>query len=79
MVFQPKTCLVGHPLILGRPWLATNDAYIGCRYGCMTISDGYTIKNLVFYPPSKLSFVLENPQELEFELEETDACPVVTN
>jgi hypothetical protein len=20
----------GHPLILGRPWLATVDAYIGC-------------------------------------------------
>ena len=30
-ILQPKTNLGGHPLILGRPWLATTDAYIGCR------------------------------------------------
>jgi hypothetical protein len=40
-----------HPLILGRPWLATADAYIGCRSGHMVISNGHNIKNLVLYPP----------------------------
>ena len=29
MIINPKNRLDGHPLILGRPWLATVDAYIG--------------------------------------------------
>jgi len=40
-----------HPLILGRPWLATTDAYIGCPSGHMVISNGHNINNLVLYPP----------------------------
>jgi hypothetical protein len=32
LVIQPKTNMVGHPVILGRPWLATTDAFIGCRW-----------------------------------------------
>ena len=31
LVINPKNRLYGHPLILVRPWLATADAYIGCR------------------------------------------------
>ena len=31
LVINPKTRIDKHPLILGRPWLATADAYIGCR------------------------------------------------
>eukprot|EP00253_Pinus_taeda_P021045 PITA_21045 len=31
LVLQPKSNLGGHPIILGRPWLATIDAFIGCR------------------------------------------------
>jgi hypothetical protein len=31
LVIQPKTNMVGHPVILGRPWLAIVDAFIGCR------------------------------------------------
>jgi hypothetical protein len=31
IILQPKSNLGGHPLILGRPWLATTDAFIGCR------------------------------------------------
>jgi hypothetical protein len=31
VVLQPKSNLGGHPLILGRPWLATIDALISCR------------------------------------------------
>ena len=30
VMLQPKSSLGGHPLILGRPWLATADAFIGC-------------------------------------------------
>eukprot|EP00253_Pinus_taeda_P021149 PITA_21149 len=30
LVLQPKSNLGGHPIILGRPWLATADAFIGC-------------------------------------------------
>lgn len=37
-VIKPKTNLGGHPLILGRSWLATIDAYIGCRSRNMTIT-----------------------------------------
>ena len=33
LVLQPKSQLGGHPLILGRPWLATADACISCRSG----------------------------------------------
>ena len=40
LVLQPKTNLGGHPLILGRPWLAKVDAFIGCRTRNMIISHG---------------------------------------
>ena len=30
LVLQPKEKLIGYPLILGRPWLATVNAYINC-------------------------------------------------
>eukprot|EP00253_Pinus_taeda_P016598 PITA_16598 len=40
VVLQTKTKLGGHPLILGRPWLATVDAFISYRSGSMTISNG---------------------------------------
>jgi hypothetical protein len=32
MVLKPKFNLGGYSLILGRPWLATTDAYIDCSY-----------------------------------------------
>ena len=31
MILQPKANLGGYPLILGRPYLSTVDAHIGCR------------------------------------------------
>ena len=55
LVLQPKSHLGGHPLILGRPWLATADACISCQSGSMTISDGTKIKNLTLYPPDRPS------------------------
>jgi hypothetical protein len=58
VVLQPKTHLGGHPLILGRPWLSTTESFIGCRYGSMTISDGYDTKKLTLYPHATPSVVL---------------------
>ena len=52
IVFQPKNPVGGHPLILGRPWLATADAYIGCRFGDMYISHGDSRKKVTLYPPT---------------------------
>src|ERR1700733_13219339 len=38
MVLTPKNNLGGHPLIIGRHWLTTTDAFIGYRLGNMFIS-----------------------------------------
>jgi hypothetical protein len=46
MILQPKSGLGGHSLILGRPWLATTDAYIGFRSGNMTITNGSEVKQI---------------------------------
>ena len=53
LVLQPKEKLIGYPLILGRPWLATADVYISCRAGSMTIKNGLMSKQLVPYPPAQ--------------------------
>lgn len=52
-VLSLETNMGGYPLILGRPWLATADAYISCRFGKMTISNGMHIKNLTLYSPAQ--------------------------
>jgi hypothetical protein len=60
LIINPRSGLDGHPLILGRPWLTTADAYIGCRIGNMTIARGSATKNLILYPlakPSLLSYI----------------------
>ena len=44
LVLQPKTKFNGYPLILGRPWLATANAYISCRAENMTIKNGHLSK-----------------------------------
>ena len=51
MILTPKSNLGGHPLILGRPWLATADAFISCRSGDMYISNGNLTKK--FNLPAK--------------------------
>ena len=50
MILTPKNNLGGHPLILGRPWLATIDAFISCRYGDMYIYDGKSTNKFTLYP-----------------------------
>ena len=54
LVLQPKSNLGGHPLILGRPWLATTDAFIGCRIGNIIISHGTERKQITLYPSAQI-------------------------
>ena len=56
MVIQPKL-MEGHPMILRRPWLATIDAYISCRKGEMTISNGLSTKKIILHPLAQLASV----------------------
>ena len=58
LIINPKNWLDGHPLILGRPWLTTVDAYIGYRQGNMTITRGSNIKNLALYPTTQPSVMI---------------------
>eukprot|EP00253_Pinus_taeda_P014076 PITA_14076 len=53
MILTPKNNLERHPLILGRPWLATVDAFISCRSGDMYISNGSSTKKFTLYPLAK--------------------------
>jgi hypothetical protein len=76
VVLQPKTRMGGHPLILGIPWLATVDAFIGCRSGSMTISDGYNTKKLTMFPHATPSAEPEN--SLWMDTEDESALPVLT-
>jgi len=53
VVLQPKNPVGGHPLILGQPWLAIADAYIGCHSGDMYISHGDSRKKVTLYSPTR--------------------------
>jgi len=70
LVLQPKAKLIGYPLILGRPWLATADAYISCQDGNMTIKNKHMSKQLTLYPPSQP--LLEHDLPLWLEEEDED-------
>lgn len=61
-VINPRSRLDGDPLILGRPWLGTTDAYIGCRASNMIITQGNAMRNLVLYPLAKPSLPIVNTQ-----------------
>jgi len=65
LVLQRKEKLIGYPLILGRPWLATTDSYISCQAGSMTIKNGPMSKQLVLYPPAQPLLEHELPLWLE--------------
>eukprot|EP00253_Pinus_taeda_P004863 PITA_04863 len=75
-VLQTKTKLGGHPLILGRPWLAIADAFIGCRSRSMTISNGQETKQLTLYPHATPMINNDNYVWLDYEGEETQ--PILT-
>ena len=53
MVVESKDPSKGHPIILGRPWLATANAFIECRDGEMTIYKGLSTRRLILYPPTQ--------------------------
>eukprot|EP00253_Pinus_taeda_P036568 PITA_36568 len=76
VVLQTKTKLGGHPLILGRPWMATADAFISCRSGSITISNGQETKQLTLYPHATPMINNENSVWLDYEDEETQ--PILT-
>lgn len=66
LILQPKTNLGGHPLILGKPWLATADAFIGCRSGSMSIVHGDDRKHITLYSPAQspsLESMLEEQEQ----------------
>ena len=64
MVVESKDPSKGHPIILGRPWLASANDFIGCRDGEMTISNGLSTQRLILYPPAQP--VTENLWWLDF-------------
>ena len=53
MVVESKDPSKGHPIILARPWLDTANAFIGCKDGEMTISNGLSTQKLPLYPPTQ--------------------------
>ena len=69
LVLNIQSKLDGHPLILGRPWLATTNAYIECRSRNMLISNGNSKKSLVLYPPAR-------PNLVAFPKEASEECPL---
>jgi hypothetical protein len=75
-VLQPKTKVGGHPLILGRPWLATADAFISCRSGSMTISNGYETKQLTLYPHA--TPLVNNDNSVWVDFEDQPTQPLLT-
>ena len=75
MILTPKNNLGGHPLILERPWLATNDAFISCRSGDMYISDGNSTKKFTLYPPQRTITEVDDKEWID---DENDIQPLVT-
>jgi hypothetical protein len=53
MIIHSKDPTKGHPIILGRPWLATTNAFIGCCGGDMFISNGISSQKLTLFPPAQ--------------------------
>jgi hypothetical protein len=62
-VIHSKDLAKSHLVILGRPWLATTNAFIGYREAEMTISNGLSIQKLTIYPPTQP--IMENLWWLE--------------
>jgi hypothetical protein len=70
LISHSKDPTKGHPIIFERPWLATNNAFIGCREGEMTISNGLPIQKLTIYPAAQP--IMENIWWLECPYENKD-------
>ena len=65
LVIHPKSSKPRHPVVLGKPWLATVDVFISCQSEEMTISNGTQSQKLILFPPTQPStevpLWLENP------------------
>ena len=75
MILNPKKNLGGHPLILGRPWLAKTNAFISCRSGDMYIYDGNSTKKFTLYPPIRTITELDDKEWMD---DENDIQPLFT-
>ena len=75
MILTPKNNLGRHPLTLGRPWLATTDAFISCRSGDMYISDGNSTNKFTLYPPAKAITEIDDKEWID---DEDDIQPLFT-
>jgi hypothetical protein len=53
VIYSKSSSKLGHHVVLGRPWLATADAFISCRSGEMIISNGTHSQKLVLFPPAQ--------------------------
>ena len=70
MVVESKHPYKGHLIMFGIPWLATTNAFIGCRDGEMTISNGLSRQRLILYPPTQP--ITENSWWLTFSFGDED-------
>jgi hypothetical protein len=66
--YRPRSTLEGHHLNLGRPWLAMDDSYIGCRSRNLIISHGNSMKILTLYSLTKPSTENERTMWIEDEV-----------
>lgn len=76
VVLQTNAKLGGHPVISGRPSLATTDAFISCRSGSMTISNGCETKQLTMYPHA--TPMINNDDSVWLYYEDNDTQPILT-
>jgi hypothetical protein len=65
VIYSKSSSKLGHPVVLGHPWLAIADAFISYHFGEMTISNGTDSQKLVLFPPAQLT------QEIPIWLEKT--------
>lgn len=84
LVLHTHSSVGGHPLILGRLWLATADPYRRFRSRNMVISNGHNTKNLALYPPTEPNSPNELPggkkfvSTVEDKVENEQVRPVLT-
>lgn len=79
MILTPKNNLGGHPLILGRPWLAIVDAFISYRYGDMFISNGTSTNKFTLYPPAKTTIEVESEVWIDYDNKDLDIQPIFSS
>lgn len=78
-VLQPKSTSGGNLVVLGRPWLTTTDAFIGCRLGDMYLPQGNSFKQVSLYPLAKAITKLQDETWFDKELSDGESSqPILT-